>query len=64
MILLLLLIGHDVEENPSFSGLSYDTAGQTSSYFHFRSPHGAQQQASLAKPGIVRSGDFMGLKSY
>mmetsp|Transcript_58715 Transcript_58715/g.110767 ORF Transcript_58715/g.110767 Transcript_58715/m.110767 type:complete len:196 (-) Transcript_58715:272-859(-) len=50
---------HAVGKNKSYEGLSYEAAGKLGSYFHFRSPESARAMASLAKPGIVRPGDFM-----
>jgi radial spoke head protein 9 len=50
---------HTVGKNKSYEGLSYEAAGKLASYYHFRPPESARAMASLAKPGIVRPGDFM-----
>jgi len=48
-----------VVKNAYFSGLSYQSACETRSYYHMRRPENPQSVAMLKKPGIIKSGDFL-----
>jgi len=48
-----------VVPNAYFSGLSYQSATEPRSYFHYRRPENPQAIAMMKKPGIIKSGDFM-----
>lgn len=50
---------HQVVENKTYAGLSYEASGMLRSYFHLRPPTSARAMASLEKPGIVRATDFL-----
>eukprot|EP01041_Mallomonas_annulata_P010733 gene10733-22422_t len=45
--------------NTYFTGLSYQTAAETRSYYHFRRPENPQAVAMMKKNGIIKSGDFL-----
>lgn len=55
----LVAPSHQVGHNTGFEGLSYEAAGQLSSYYHLRAATGAEPKAALEKPGLVRSTDFL-----
>lgn len=40
-------------------GLSYSSAENLKSYFHFRKPESAFARVSMEKEGLVRAGDFL-----
>jgi len=55
----LVAPSHQVSKNVGFEGLSYEAAGQLSSYYHLRAATGATPKAALEKPGLVRNTDFL-----
>jgi len=55
----LVAPSHQVSAAPGFEGLNYEASGQLSSYYHLRAATGAAAKASLEKPGLVRSTDFL-----
>merc|ERR1712196_711821 len=50
---------HNVVQNVSYRGLSYEAAGSLSNYYHLRTPESARAKACYEKPGIVRPSDFL-----
>jgi radial spoke head protein 9 len=51
--------GKRVVKNAYYAGLSYQSASEARSYFHLRRPENPQAVATLKKPGIIKSGDFL-----
>jgi len=50
---------HNVIQNKSFEGLSFEAAKSLANYYHFRTPQSARARACFEKPGLVRPSDFM-----
>lgn len=45
--------------NTYYTGLSYQSAGEVRSYYHYRRPENPQAIATMKKAGITKSGDFL-----